>query len=107
MAASKIATTMTIVDPFDELSDVAAANERLAAGLAIVSDRFCDALYGVQKGEEVTRKQLRDSWLLLELLREAHSLTIVDRTRAAESAFFEHADAHAIHVKVEALRAAA
>lgn len=107
MAKPKIATTMTIVDPFDELSDVAAANERLAAGLSILSDHLFNTLFGGQRGEEIAKKEMQNGWHLLELLRETHRVTISERTREAEKAFFAFTDAYSILQSVEAQKAAA
>lgn len=106
MASSKITQTMTIVDPFDELSDLAAANERVQAGLTILSDRLCDVLYGSLDTASKLR-HAQDGWLMLELIRECHTRSVAERVRVAEEAFYERTDALAIHNEVRALRDAA
>lgn len=90
--------TVTLVDPFDELTTLSCSNEKMLAALSIVSDRLLEAMQEIHNPEHRSAR-IYESWLLLELTRE-YGVALDQRWGGMESGFLQVADMS----KVERLR---
>lgn len=104
MASAQVMNTVTIVDPFDELTNVSCSNEQTQAALTIAADLIHEAMFDLENPEQKSQ-QMYQAWLLLELTRQHVAMT-ENRLSTAETALYKLVNVQAVHKRVRAMRGA-